>query len=106
MNKSNITLEVELDQNNVPEKMYWSAPDGGISRDETKAFMLSVWDEKTKDTLRIDLWTKDMKMDEMKKFFHQTILSMADSLDKSTNENNLAEDLRDYCAHFAEKADL
>ena len=103
LHKSKITLDIELDINKVPEKMYWSAPDGGINKSEAKAFLLSVWDEETKDTLRIDLWTKDMKIDDMKRFFHQTLLSMSNSLEKATNEDKMAADLRDFCDHFAEK---
>ncbi len=103
LHKSKITLDIELDVNKVPEKMYWSAPDGGINKSEAKAFLLSVWDEESKDTLRIDLWTKDMKIDDMKRFFHQTLLSMSDSLEKATNEDKMAADLRDFCDHFAEK---
>ncbi|MCK5781514.1 MAG: gliding motility protein GldC [Flavobacteriales bacterium] len=101
--KSTITLEIELDENKVPEKMYWSAPDGGINKSEAKAFLLSVWDEESEDTLRIDLWTKDMKVDNMKRFFHQTLVSMADSLERATQEDKMAGDLRDFCDHFAEK---
>ena len=103
LHKSKITLDIELDVNKVPEKMYWSAPDGGINKSEAKAFLLSVWDEESKDTLRIDLWTKDMKIDDMKRFFHQTLLSMSNSLEKATNEDKMAADLRDFCDHFAEK---
>ena len=106
MNKSKISIEVDLDENKVPEKMYWSAPDGGVNKDETKAFMLSVWDKETEDTLRIDLWTKDMKVDEMKRFYHQTFLSMADSFERATDEKNMAADFRDFCTHFAEKMEL
>ena len=103
LHKSKITLDIELDSNKVPEKMYWSAPDGGIERSKTKAMLLSVWDEETEDTMKIDLWTKDMKVDEMKRFFHQTLLSMSDSLERATNEDKMAGDLRDFCEHFAEK---
>jgi len=106
MYKSEIKLEVELDDNKIPENMYWSAADGGVERSKSKAFMLSVWDEKTEDTLRIDLWTKDMKVDDMKRFFHQTLLSMADSLERATDEDKMAGDMRDFCAHFAEKLEL
>ena len=103
VHKSKITLDIELDKNKVPEKMYWTALDGGIDKSASKAFLLSVWDEESKDTLRIDLWTKDMKVDEMKRFFHQTLLSMSDSLEKATNEDKMAGDLRDFCEHFADK---
>jgi uncharacterized protein YeaO (DUF488 family) len=33
---------------------------------------MSVWDSKSKESMRIDLWTKEMPVDEMKIFFHQT----------------------------------
>ncbi|GAL66867.1 GldC protein [Jejuia pallidilutea] len=67
--KSKIELNVELDENRVPEKLFWTAEDGGITNAEAKAMMLSVWDDKAKEMLRIDLWTKDMPVDDMKIFF-------------------------------------
>ena len=30
MKKSQITINVELDENHIPEKINWNAPDGGI----------------------------------------------------------------------------
>ena len=63
-------------------------------------------DPKDKNTLRIDLWTEDMTVDEMKQFFHQTLLTMADSFERATNERNICEDLRDYCYHFADKMNI
>jgi gliding motility-associated protein GldC len=68
--------------------------------------MLSLWDARSKDTLRIDLWTKDMELDDMKRFFHQTLLSMADSYDRATNETEMAEDFRDFARYFAEQQKL
>ena len=59
---SDILLRVELDENRIPERLHWEAEDGGIINQEAKAMLLSVWDHKTKETLRIDLWTKDMPM--------------------------------------------
>ena len=73
-NISKIEIKVELDNNKVPEKIRWTASDGNISNQETKATFLSVWDSKNKESLRIDLWTKDMPLDEMKLFFYQTLL--------------------------------
>jgi len=77
--KSKIEINVELDENRVPEKLNWSAQEGGVSNEEAKAVMLSVWDSKAQETLKIDLWTKDMPVDEMKLFFHQTLVTMSDS---------------------------
>ena len=61
--KSTIQLEVELDENRIPEKLHWTAQDGGVKNEEAKAMMLSVWDSNAQETLRIDLWTKDMPVD-------------------------------------------
>ena len=103
---SKISLDIELDKNRVPKNIQWSAPDGGVDKSKADAFMLSVWDGKTKDTLKIDLWTKDMLVDDMKKFYHQTLLSMADSFKRSTNDDEISEDIRDVAKYFAEKLKL
>jgi gliding motility-associated protein GldC len=71
-----------------------------------KSFMLSLWDQSYKNTLRIDLWTKDMPVDEMKRFFYETLQTMGDSFLRATGEKNIVEDLRDYCAHFADKMEI
>jgi len=103
---SEIKFTVELDENKVPEKLFWDAQDGGISNEETKAFLISVWDPKKKETLKMDLWTKDMPLDEMKQFFHQTLLSMSDTFYKATNDEKMTATMRDFCAYFAEKLEL
>ncbi len=103
---STIELNVELNENNVPGSIHWSAPDSGQKNANTSAFFLSLWDPKDKNTLRIDLWTAEMTVDEMKQFFHQSLLTMADSFEKATGEANICEDLRDYCYHFADKMNI
>jgi len=103
---SEIKFTVELDANKIPEKLSWDAQDGGISNEETKAFLISVWDPKKKETLKMDLWTKDMPLDEMKQFFHQTLLSMSDTFYKATNDEKMTATMRDFCAYFAEKLNL
>ncbi|MBM3430373.1 MAG: gliding motility protein GldC [Bacteroidetes bacterium] len=103
---SSISIQIDLDANHLPMKMNWSATDGGINDSEAAAFLLSIWDVKEKNTMKIDLWTKDMTIDEMKLFFHQTLLTMADTFEKATGEHLISEDLRDYCYHFAEKMNI
>ena len=104
--KSTIHLDIELDENRVPERIHWSAPDGGVDQAETPAIMLSVWDERVEELLRIDLWTKDMRVDHMKKMYHQTLLALADGLERATSEAEAAEDLRLFARHFAERLKL
>ena len=104
--KSEIKFNVELDENRVPEKLTWSAQDGGIDNEEAKALLLSIWDSNAQETLRIDLWTKDMPVDEMKKFFHQTLVAMADTFQRATDDEKMADTMRDFCDYFAEKLEL
>ena len=73
---------------------------------KSKAMLLSVWDAKTKETLRIDLWTKEMPVDEMKLFFHQTLVAMADTFQRATQDETMADTMRDFCDYFAEKLEL
>ncbi|NNL15891.1 MAG: gliding motility protein GldC [Flavobacteriaceae bacterium] len=103
---STIELKVELDENRIPEKLHWTADDGGIKDQEAKAMMLSVWDEKAKETLRIDLWTKDMPVDNMKVFFYQTLVAMSNSFNKATQDEKMTATMKDFCDYFAEKLEL
>lgn len=104
--KSKIELNVELDENRVPEKLFWTANDGGVNNEEAKAMMLSVWDSKTQETLRIDLWTKDMPIDEMKVFFHQSLVAMSNTFNKATQDEKMTATMKDFCDYFAEKLEL
>jgi len=106
LHTSEITLKVELDENRVPEKLTWSAEDGGIKKEEAKAMLLSVWDSKNQESLKIDLWTKDMPVDEMKVFFHQTLVSLSDTFMKATQDEKMTATMKDFCTYFAEKLDL
>lgn len=103
---SKIELVVELDENRIPEKLNWTAQDGGVVNEEAKAMMLSVWDSKAQETLRIDLWTKDMPVDEMKLFFHQTLVAMSDTFNKATQDEKMTATMKDFCDYFAEKMEL
>lgn len=103
---SEIKFTIELDQNKVPETLSWTAKDGGVENEESKAIMLSIWDNVNKETLRIDLWTKDMPVDEMKIFFHQTLVAMADTYEKATQDDKMSATMKDFCDYFAEKLEL
>lgn len=104
--KSEINIVVELDENRVPEKLLWTARDGGVVNEESKAMMLSVWDSKAQESMRIDLWTKDMPVDEMKVFYHQTLVSMAETFERATGDKKMSETMKDFCDYFAEKLEI
>lgn len=103
---SEIRLKVGLDENRVPEELTWSAEDGGVNNEEAKAMLLSVWDSKNKESLKIDLWTKDMPVEEMKLFFHQTLLTMSDTFMRATQDEKMTATMKDFCNYFAEKLEL
>jgi gliding motility-associated protein GldC len=103
---SEIKLKVGLDENRVPEELTWSAEDGGVDNEKAKAMMLSVWNSENQESLKIDLWTKDMPIDEMKTFFHQTLVTMADTFMKATQDEKMTATMKDFCDYFAEKLEL
>jgi len=103
---SEISIKVGTNENNVPVRMKWTAEDGQIENQETTAMFLSLWDKEDQTSMRIDLWVKEHTVDEMKVFFHQTLLAMSDTFERATGEKNIMDDLRDYCYHFAEKMNI
>lgn len=103
---SEIKFTIELDENRVPEKLSWSAQDGNVESQEAKAIMLSIWDGKAQETVRIDLWTKEMPVDEMRLFFHQTLVAMADTFQRATGDEKMTDTMKDFCDYFAEKLEL
>jgi len=104
--KSEIKIDIALDENRIPEELKWTAQDGGVENEKTKALLLSVWDSKNKESLRIDLWTKDMPVDEMKVFFHQTLVAMSDTFYRATQDEKMSATMKDFCDYFAEKLEL
>lgn len=92
MRKSEINFSVELDDNRIPEKIFWDAtenPNEGIN--ETKAISISVWDHHQKGLLGINLWTKDMPVDEMNHFAVDIIGNLAQMMADSTNHQTIIE---------------
>lgn len=101
---SEVNIKVALDDNHVPQDIEWSATDAGEDGlKKSKAMMMAMWDKKDENTLRMDLWTTEMTVDEMKKFYHQSINSMADSFERSTGEDGMAAAMRDFADFFGEK---
>ena len=106
MKKSKIDIEVGLDVNHIPESINWTAEEAGNKQEKAKAMMLAFWDETQANTMRMDLWTKEMMVDEMKMFFHQSLLTMADTFERATGEAEMSQDLRDFCDYFAQRMNL
>lgn len=101
-----ITIELGLDENNVPEQMQWSAPDGGVSKAAATAMLLSLWDGQKQEALKMDLWVKELPVDQMQLFFYQTLLTMSDTFYKATGDEKMTATMRDFCDYFAEKLNI
>src|SRR5690606_17593495 len=97
-NTSEIKIKVTVDENKVPDDIRWTANDGGIKNEQAKAKLLSIWDSKVHETLRIDLWTKEVPVDDMKVFFHPTLVAMADTFERATDDKKMSDTRRDFCA--------
>ncbi|KAB1062873.1 gliding motility protein GldC [Salibacter halophilus] len=103
--KSEIKFNIELDENNVPENITWEAEDTG-EKGNCDATMLSMWDSNEQNTMRVDLWTKDMTVDDMKLFVYQSILTMSDAFARATGENNHADELRQFAQDWGMKMEI
>jgi len=98
MKKSQINFTVELDQNNIPEKIVWDATDKPeMQSNETKTVSIALWDHKQKNTLRIDLWTKDMPVEEMKRFFIDCLGGLGQSMLTATGDEFMASETNALC---------
>ncbi len=103
MKKSAINFSIELDNNNVPEKIHWDAtdkPDPGLT--ETKSISVALWDHQQKNTLRIDLWTKDMPVNEMKRFYIECLGGIAQSALSATGDEVMASEINALCDRLVE----
>ncbi|MGP8217279.1 MAG: gliding motility protein GldC [Bacteroidia bacterium] len=103
--KTEINISIELDENNLPLSINWSSSDGGQGG-ACKAFFLSLWDEKEKNSMLLHLWTKEMMMDEMKQFVHQTLLGQSDTVKRALGDEQLAASISDCGHEFALKAGI
>jgi gliding motility-associated protein GldC len=104
MHKSTISIDVYLNEQKVPEKIMWKASDSNADMEQqAKAMMVSFWDGADKSALRIDLWTKDMMVDEMGDFYYQLFMTMADTFNRSTNMPELTADMKSFAQEFMKK---
>lgn len=105
MPESSIEIKVQTDESRIPTAISWKASDSTTENPQkSKAMMLSFWDGAEKTALRIDLWTKDMMIDEMADFFYQTMMTMADTYGRATNHKELVEEMKKSAHDFYHKS--
>jgi len=102
--ESKLSISVEMDENHIPESIFWESDDIDENiQKKAEAAMLFFWDKGDKNAMSLNLWTKDMSIEEMGKFYFQILMTMADSFEKATNEDQMALALRDFANFFGEK---
>lgn len=103
MNQSTIKIDVLLDPNKVPEQISWQATDSSADMaQKAKAMCIAFWDANDKTAMRIDLWTKEMMVDEMADFYYQMLISMADTFKRATQNQELCDDMKTFAKNFFE----
>ena len=97
-----INLKFTLNDDDVPEEILWEASEAEVQdQKRCEAMFLSLWDTEEKNTLTIDLWTKSMEVGEMNAHCYFTIMKMADTYEKATNNAEIADKFRDFANDFA-----
>jgi gliding motility-associated protein GldC len=106
MKKSEINFTVELDEQNIPEKIYWDAtenPNEGIN--DTRAIAIAVWDHYHRGTLKIDLWSKDMEVFDMKRFYIEIMSGISDTLMNATGDKKMSDSIEELCKTLSKNLD-
>jgi gliding motility-associated protein GldC len=95
MKRSELHFSIELDDNNIPDKIFWLATDDNPEEKifETKCVAVSIWDHDQRNTMKLDLWNKEMQVDEMKKFCIETIVGLGETLRGATGDEAMADQI-------------
>ena len=93
MKNSEIKFKVNLDDKNIPSSIEWDATDKEAEGLETtNSISLNVWDNLNNSTLRIDLWTEQMSVADMKRIYIDILGGMAQSILNSTFDTYISEE--------------
>ena len=100
MKKSEIKFNILLDKDKIPEKITWNIFEdlnNDNKMNETKSISISIWDNSNKNTLRVDLWTKNMIVNDMKKFYIDILGGLSQSILNSTGDNYMSNEIKLLC---------
>jgi gliding motility-associated protein GldC len=101
---SDIRIRVGTNPEGV-QSIHWEADDGlegGVQ--VAQAMILALWDPEQRNAMRIDLWTPGFTVDDMNDFVYQTLLSLADSYVRATNNQDLMLEIKNFARTFAQRA--
>lgn len=102
-----ITVTVDLDGENMPTRILWHATDADSEMPvPCHSVMLSVWDGDSKTAAAIDLWTRDMTIEDMNLHFYQMFHKMADTYLRATRNSDIARRIHEFGDGFGKSLGL
>ncbi len=102
-----INVTVELDGDNLPTSIQWQATEGqGDGPMPCQTMLLSLWDSEQKTAAAIDLWTKDMTIDDMNMHFYQVFHKLAETYLRATKNAAVAQRIHEFGEGFGEALGL
>ncbi|MEX2534388.1 MAG: hypothetical protein WD273_02220 [Trueperaceae bacterium] len=104
MKSSEIKVRVDRSEEGI-DAIRWQADEAPVpGEQEARAMLLALWDPQERNAMRIDLWTKEMTVQEMNEFMFQTLMSLADSYQGATRNQALAAEMKIFARDFAARA--
>jgi gliding motility-associated protein GldC len=100
--RSTITVNVGLNAEKMPVELHWNASDKPGPAEACKGMLLALFNEQTKETMKVDLWTKDMQVVEMDRFMYQALRGLADTYHKATGNTELANQMQQFVFYFGQ----
>jgi gliding motility-associated protein GldC len=96
-----ISVAVDLDADNLATRIAWRATEApGAGAAKCDSMMLSLWDSEKKSTAAIDLWTREMTVEDMNSFVYQVLHKVADTYLRATKNAALAQSIHEFGDEF------
>tara|TARA_B100001057_G_scaffold172694_1_gene173429 strand:+ start:824 stop:1195 length:372 start_codon:yes stop_codon:yes gene_type:complete len=104
--KEQLTIDVLMDDNLIPESIKWKSSQEKKPSQTASAALIYFWDAKKSETFNLDLWTKEMSVEEMNKMMFQTLMTLANTYERATSEDQMANAMRDFGQFFGERTEI
>ena len=104
--KERLSIDVSMDDNLIPESIEWKSSQENKPSQTASAALIYFWDAKKNETFNLDLWTKEMSVEEMNKMMFQTLMTLANTYERATSEDQMANAMRDFGQFFGERTEI
>ena len=104
--KEQLTVDVTMDENLIPESIQWKSSQENHKLEKASAALIYFWNAEKNETFNLDLWTKKMSIEEMNKMVFQTLMTLANTYERATSEDQLANAMRDFSQFFGERTEI